>query len=93
MAKICELSGPQTYREFAFHCPGCKCLHSFSVGNANGPSWTWNGSFETPTFSPSLLYPINRRCHSFVRNGMIEFLNDCFHVLAGTTVPLPEWES
>lgn len=27
-------------------------------------------------------------CHSFVRNGQIEFLNDCSHALAGRTVPL-----
>lgn len=27
-------------------------------------------------------------CHSFVRNGMIEFLGDCTHALAGKTVPL-----
>ena len=32
------------------------------------------------------------RCHSFVRNGMIEFLGDCSHKLANQTVELPEWE-
>lgn len=30
------------------------------------------------------------RCHSFVRNGMIEFLNDCSHEHAGQTMELPE---
>lgn len=30
-------------------------------------------------------------CHSFVRGGMIEFLADCTHDLAGQTVPLPSW--
>lgn len=29
-----------------------------------------------------------RRCHSFVKNGMIQFLSDCSHELAGQTVPL-----
>ena len=29
-------------------------------------------------------------CHSFVRNGRIEFLGDCTHRLKGQTVPLPE---
>lgn len=29
------------------------------------------------------------RCHSYVRNGNIEFLPDCSHELAGQTVPLP----
>jgi hypothetical protein len=31
------------------------------------------------------------RCHSFVKDGQIEFLGDCSHKLAGKTVPLPEW--
>jgi len=30
-------------------------------------------------------------CHSFVTNGMIQFLDDCSHELAGQTVPLMEW--
>lgn len=30
-------------------------------------------------------------CHSDVRAGRIEFLNDCTHALAGQTVPLPAW--
>lgn len=28
-------------------------------------------------------------CHSFVRDGRIEFLGDCTHALAGQTVDLP----
>lgn len=31
------------------------------------------------------------RCHSFVRDGQIQFLADCTHALAGQTVPLPPW--
>jgi len=27
-------------------------------------------------------------CHSFVRDGQIQFLSDCTHSLAGQTVPL-----
>lgn len=30
-------------------------------------------------------------CHSFVRNGVIEFLSDCTHALKGQHVPLPDW--
>ena len=30
-------------------------------------------------------------CHSFVRNGNIQFLGDCTHALAGQTVELPDW--
>jgi hypothetical protein len=32
------------------------------------------------------------RCHSFVRDGRIQFLGDCTHALAGQTVDLPEIE-
>lgn len=31
-----------------------------------------------------------KQCHSFVRDGRIEFLGDCSHALAGQTVPLPD---
>lgn len=31
-------------------------------------------------------------CHSFVRDGRIEFLTDCTHALAGQTVDLPEFD-
>ena len=30
-------------------------------------------------------------CHSFVKNGEIQFLNDCTHELAGQTVKLPKF--
>ena len=30
-------------------------------------------------------------CHSFVRDGQIQFLGDCTHALAGQTVPIPPW--
>lgn len=83
---------------FVFHCPGCGFDHPFHVLPAKTPkgdSWTWNGSMDSPTFQPSLLvnkdYP-EQRCHSFVLNGMIQFLNDCHHTLKGQTVPIPEWE-
>jgi len=29
------------------------------------------------------------RCHTFIRGGLIEFLSDCSHGLAGQTVPIP----
>lgn len=30
-------------------------------------------------------------CHSFVRDGKIQYLGDSTHALAGQTVPLPDW--
>lgn len=41
---------------------------------------------EEPDFECTL-------CHSFVRDGQIQFLNDCTHHLAGQTMGLPEIRS
>lgn len=30
-------------------------------------------------------------CHSFVVDGRMQFLGDCTHALAGTTVDIPPW--
>ncbi len=56
-------------------------------------AWTWNGDRERPTVSPSILVTDSgpSRCHSFLRDGSLEFLSDCTHALAGQTVPLPDW--
>lgn len=36
------------------------------------------------------LQMVEHLCHSFVRNGKIEYLADCTHALAGQTVELPD---
>lgn len=80
---------------YLFHCPGCGNDHPFEIECANGNGWTWNGSMDKPTFSPSLLCNPDIpevRCHSFVSDGKIQFLSDCFHKLAGQTVDIPDWE-
>jgi hypothetical protein len=105
-----------------FWCPGCNSHHGVATDPNNpnsmtGAKWSWNGSLERPTFSPSILVhphetvPVeipeglsgealtrfldaNRvttpRCHSFVRDGRIEFCSDSGHSLSGQTVDLPE---
>jgi hypothetical protein len=65
-------------------------------------AWGWNRSDEAPTFTPSILVygwksenPEMKgqpRCHSFVREGRIEYLSDSEHALAGQTFDLPNWE-
>lgn len=92
MAKIAfvgeDINGQKLYM---FECPGCGNGHGFYV-----PRWTWNGSFDAPTFTPSLLcnpQDAAVRCHSFVTDGKIKFLTDCYHKLAGQTVEIPDWES
>lgn len=71
---------------WTFMCPGCKSLHMFDS------RWTFNGDVERPTFQPSLMTLGPPRCHSFVTDGKIQFLADCDHELAGTTVDLEEVE-
>lgn len=78
----------ETVTNYVFFCPGCECSHLFDK------RWTFNGDLDKPTFSPSLLCNPDHepsRCHSFVRDGKIEFLTDCFHKLAGQTVEIPDW--
>lgn len=77
-----------------FICPGCGHGHSVTIKGEN--PWGWNGDVEKPTFTPSILVWASRpeeRCHSFVRDGRIEFLGDCHHHLKGTTVDLPQYDS
>ena len=96
MAKLLESSNPENgRRSLIFFCPGCRGYHSFIIkrGESNDPLWTWNGDMERPTFSPSLGVHMQmpaHRCHSFVRDGKIQFLADSYHALAGQTVDLPE---
>ena len=54
----------------------------------------FNNNVDKPTFTPSLFVNPNsdRGCHSFITDGKIQFLSDCFHELAGQTVDLPEVE-
>lgn len=79
----------------AWWCDGCKMIHTVPVVGDQG--WSFNGSLVRPTLSPSVLctwdYPPtsvvpSRRCHIFIRDGVVEFLSDCTHDLAGKTVPL-----
>lgn len=86
------------------NCPGCKSFHSLATKTPNhcGAMWSWNESLESPTFSPSLNVSWyyhgsdgvrkDFRCHSFIRDGKIEFLNDSTHDLAGKTVDLLDWD-
>lgn len=89
------------HQEYWFMCPGCKYDHTFIVQyGANEkktePKWSFNGDLDKPTFSPSLLYreydgdEVSHICHSYVRDGSIQFLNDCTHDLKGQTVALAE---
>jgi hypothetical protein len=77
---------------YLIYCPGCRMAHPVNVERPNiatGARWTFNGDLQRPTFSPSLHLP--GVCHSFIRDGFIQFLPDCNHRLAGQTVELPSF--
>jgi len=90
-ASVPRVSAPRVRRTgagdgYEIYCPGCRQTHRFDS------RWTFNGSLELPTFTPSLLYEsgdTGGRCHSYVTNGQIYFLPDSGHALAGKTVELP----
>lgn len=89
----CENGG----QGFMYFCCPCGFYHSVTISPAkssNGASWTWNGSLDKPTFSPSIVVKVefeNRPslvCHHYVKNGQIQYLSDCTHTLAGQTIDM-----
>lgn len=93
------------YRALLFVCPGCFTFHEFDTGlhmlpvntSRKTPAWHWNGDLEFPTITPSILtckdHP-DRVCHSFLTNGVFDFLTDSAHMFAGLKMPmvdLPHW--
>lgn len=70
---------------YYFHCPGCDQPHALNS------TWSFNDNVYSPTFWPSVLShgPGGTICHSFVKEGYIQFLSDCTHSLNDQTVPLP----
>lgn len=100
----------RTYGDEAvmFWCPGCESLHAVWIRGPN--AWGFNGDYERPTFTPSVLVTYDgtdagqprgegedrapaARCHTFITNGVIDFLGDCSHALAGQKreiVPIPD---
>lgn len=84
-----------------FWCEGCEAHHRFVTKwprGETGPTWTFNGDVDKPTFSPSYLangrVPVDpargiHRCHLYMTDGVIRYLDDCTHALRGKTVVVP----
>lgn len=95
--------------EYYFFCPACECGHGFRTKDFPAPEdmtdeekewfkskWEFNGDMDKPTIKPSLSIAEHEggyKCHFFVTNGMIEFLDDCTHDLAGQTVEIPSFSN
>jgi len=67
-----------------FYCPGCKEWHVIDH------RWAFNGNIKNPTFNPSYKAtdPDGKICHLFIRDGKIQYLNDCYHSLKGQTIDM-----
>ena len=99
--KIRKLSN----NELQFYCEGCNSTHTFNnTWNFNNdfenptinPSILVRGTQPITDEEFDLLKagkhvePRPLVCHSFIREGKIQYLNDCTHNLNGQTVELPE---
>jgi Family of unknown function (DUF6527) len=92
MSKLSKVYRPdsKTLGGYAHWCEGCQSYHLFDL------RWTFNGDFDKPTFSPSMLVNATQevdnapRCHYFLRNGKIQYLDDSTHNLKGKTIELKE---
>ena len=89
-----------------FECPGCGVPHGLRIVpkdyvKAEGEQvWTWNEDVDKPTFNPSVVVNYwfgakreSRVCHSWIKDGFIQFLDDCTHSLKGQTVSIPIWDT
>lgn len=81
-----------THHGWMVRCPACGFPHCFDT------RWAFNGDHEKPTFSPSMLVetpndkdPAQRRCHSFLTDGVWRYCTDSTHSLAGQSVAVPDW--
>lgn len=86
--KITKFTISETECQYFFMCPACNETHAFNQ------TWEFNGDYELPTISPSLLvtgygFDGNKNsvpiiCHSWITKGKIKFFKDCSHDKAGT---------
>jgi hypothetical protein len=95
--------GNLKYPSLVFVCPGCVAmgggsgLHHLPVNTeVKAPSREFAGNLYLPTLSPSIKTQGagGSICHSFLRGGVFEFLQDCTHALKGQFVEipsLPDW--
>lgn len=53
------------------------------------PGWKEGDGCWCREPKPEDRWPSCAICHTFIRGGMVQFLSDCTHALAGQTLPLP----
>lgn len=80
--KLRAASGSNGYRALMHWCPGCNKVHGCKIGGDGPTKWTFNGDYNVPSFSPSMLIRTNHDgekrspdgqmrtvCHYFIKTG------------------------
>lgn len=76
---------PNHHQHTHHWCPGCQRLHVLP------DRWTRTGPDSEPTYVPSFLqHERLGPCHYIITKGVIYFQADCFHSMAGSTIPMPD---
>lgn len=93
--KLELISGTQEQPKIvAFFCPACKMHHQVWINREERPHWNWNGSWDSPSFHPSVRVNMggtpNKICHFNIVEGKIHYAGDCTHDLLGTVVDMVE---
>lgn len=81
---------------YLYYCEGCKEEHAFGIkSDGYGGHHEFNLDLDNPTVSPSLLQNFipDRICHSYIINGQIQYLDDCWHELKGKTITLSDYDN
>lgn len=98
-SKLVRREGYHEVPTLTHWCPACSELHDFAVERpfSNGAGWSYDGNAARPTFTPSMNIVVGpfpdghkKVCHYFLKAGMLEYLSDCTHALAGKTIELPD---
>lgn len=66
-----------------FMCPGCQEMHQVRVEGERSPRWGFNGDYDRPTFTPSVLV----RSSQIVRDDKGEWTGEWVRDAAGKPLP------
>ncbi len=85
-----DLPGGRPGPGWAWYCPGCASHHAVD------DRWTVTAADTgAPTIVPSVVVRDAAGavvCHAFIRAGVIEYLSDCRHPWAGSSVPMDPFD-
>lgn len=100
LAFVCPgCTEPYQFLDGTMHTPSGLHMLAVNAAGVKDPQWSFNGNEEAPTLTPSILshiQPYDEQgkplgvCHSYLLDGVFQFLDDCTHSLKGQFVPMPD---